>query len=150
MKKTVLVPIDFSLAEPAVTACAVGLAKALQAHIVLLHVEAPEPGFMGYEAGPQTVRDSVARSIHGNAQALHKIRDRLRGAGVEVDSLLIQGPTVEKIVDEAKRLRADFIVAGSHGHGAIYDLVVGSVSDGVIRHAPCPVVVVPRTAQPGS
>ncbi len=150
MKKVLLVPVDFSAAEAAVTACAEGLAKALNAQIVLLHVEAPEPGFVGYEPGPQTVRDSVARSIHGNAQALHKIRDRLRVEGLEVESLLIQGPTVEKIVDEAKRLKAAYIVVGSHGHGALFELVVGSVSDGVIRHAPCPVVVVPRAAKSGS
>ncbi len=150
MTGTILVPIDFSAAEPAITDCAAVLAKGLAAKIVLLHVEAPEPAFVGYEAGPQSVRDSVARSIHGNGQALHAVRDRLRAQGLSVESLLIQGSTAEKIVDEAGRLNAEYIVIGSHGHGALFDLVVGSVSDGVIRRAPCPVVVVPRTAQKAS
>jgi nucleotide-binding universal stress UspA family protein len=150
MSKIVLVPVDFSVGEPAVTACAATLAKSMKAELVLLHVEAPEPAFVGYEAGPQTVRDSVARSIHKNADALHEIRDRLRDEGLKVESLLIQGPTVEKIVAEAVRLEADYIVVGSHGHGALFDLVVGSVSEGVIRHAPCPVVIVPRAAKTGS
>lgn len=125
-------------------ACATELAKRLHAKLVLVHVEAPEPDFVGYQVGPQSVREAVARSIHGDAQTLHALRDRLREQGRDVESLLIQGPTVEKIVEEAERLNADYIVMGSHGHGNLFELVVGSVSDGVIRRAPCPVVVVPR------
>jgi len=150
MAKTILVPIDFSPAEPTIIACAASLAAALPAQIVLLHVEAPEPAFIGYEPGPQTVRDSVAQSIRGSSKALHAVRDRLRSEGLSVESLLIQGPTAEKIVDEARRLNADYIVLGSHGHSALFDLVVGSVSEGVIRRAPCPVVVVPRATQEAS
>jgi nucleotide-binding universal stress UspA family protein len=141
---TILVPVDFSPSDQAVTACAEDLARRLRAKMVLLHVEAPEPDFIGYQVGPQTVRDAVARSVHGDAQTLHALRDRLRGQGREVESLLIQGPTVEKIVDEAIRLKVDYIVMGSHGHGNLFELVVGSVSDGVIRRAPCPVVLVPH------
>ncbi len=141
---TILVPVDFSPAEQAVMACATELAKRLHAKLVLVHVEAPEPDFVGYQVGPQSVREAVARSIHGDAQTLHALRDRLREQGRDVESLLIQGPTVEKIVEEAERLNADYIVMGSHGHGNLFELVVGSVSDGVIRRASCPVVVVPR------
>src|SRR5690242_6353324 len=113
MAKTVLVPIDFSAADGPTTACAADLARELGADLVLLHVEAPDPGFIGYEAGPQSVRDSVARSIQGNARTLHEVRDQLRAGGLPVECLLIQGPTVEKIVDEARRLAADYIVIGS-------------------------------------
>ncbi len=144
---TILVPVDFSPAEPVVIACAADLAKNLRAKMVLLHVEAPDPDFVGYRAGPQSVRDSVARSIHGDAQTLHALRDRLREQGRDVDCLLIQGATVGKIVEEAAKLNADYIVMGSHGHGNLFELVVGSVSDGVIRRAPCPVVVVPRARE---
>lgn len=144
---TILVPVDFSSVEHAVTACAAELAKRLRAKLILVHVEAPDPEFVGYQVGPQSVREAVARSIHGDAQALHALRDLLRNQGLDVDSLLIQGPTVDKIVDEAERLKADYIVMGSHGHGNLFELVVGSVSDGVIRRAPCPVVVVPRARE---
>lgn len=143
----ILVPVDFSPAEQAVTSCAEDLARRLRAKVVLLHVEAPEPDFIGYQVGPQSVRDAVARSVHGDAQTLHALRDRLREQGRDVESLLIQGPTVEKIVSEAVRLEADYIVMGSHGHGNLFELVVGSVSDGVIRRAPCPVVLVPRVRE---
>lgn len=141
--KTVLVPLDFSDATAHVAREAGRLAKALGAKIVVLHVEPPEPAFVGYEPGPQTVRDTVASEVKENHEALHAVRDQLRDTGVDTDALLIQGPTVEKIIEEAKRLEAEYIVMGSHGHGALYDLVVGSVSDGVMRHSPRPVVIVP-------
>lgn len=50
---------------------------------------------------------------------------------------------MERLLAEQGRLAADAIVLGSHGHGALYDLLVGSVAEGVLRRAPCPVVVVP-------
>ena len=54
-----------------------------------------------------------------------------------------QGPTIETIIEEAGRLKVDMIVVGSHGHGAMYQLLVGSVSEGVLHRATCPVLVVP-------
>jgi len=138
----VLAALDFSHATNSVLDAARNLAKRLGARAVLLHVEAPEPEFVGYSPGPQTVRDRVAQDIRSD-------HDRLRGAqhvfedeGVETDTLLVQGPAVDTIIEEAKRVDADYIVLGSHGHGALYELVMGSVTDGVLRHAPCPVVVV--------
>ena len=63
------------------------------------------------------------------------------------DELHIQGPIVEKILHEAGEQQADMIVIGSHGHGALYDLLVGTVTQGVIKSATCPVVVVPAPAK---
>jgi nucleotide-binding universal stress UspA family protein len=124
------------------------LAKRAGARVVLLHVEPPEPAFIGYEAGPQSVRDNVARGIRENDGRLHELRDRLRKKKIEAECLLIQGPAVEKILEESERLKAAYVVIGSHGHGALYDLVVGSVCDGVVRRSKCPVLIVPRDLRP--
>lgn len=140
---TILVPIDFSHAAQAVLDQAKQLAKAQGAKVILLHVEPPEPGFIGYEPGPQHVRDIVAQEAKDNHHRLHETRDALAADGVEADVLLIQGPTVEKVLEECDRLNADMIVMGSHGHGALFDLLIGSVSEGVIRGAKVPVVIVP-------
>lgn len=144
MPGTVLVPVDLSPVSPRVVEEAGKLAKALKASVVLLHVEPPEPAFIGYEPGPESVRDAVARDIQKNDKRLHELRDRLRTHGVEAECLLIQGPAVEKIVEESERLEAAYVVIGSHGHGALYDLVVGSVCDGVVRRSRTPVLIVPR------
>lgn len=140
---TILVPLDFSDATAPIVAEVRALARPLHAHVWLLHVEPPEPDFVGYGPGPQSVRENVAAEIKKNHERLHAERDALRAEGVETDSLLVQGPTVETILSEAERLKADLIVLGSHGHGALFDMLVGSVSDGVIRRSTRPVVVIP-------
>uniref|UniRef100_UPI0040495246 universal stress protein n=1 Tax=Cephaloticoccus sp. TaxID=1985742 RepID=UPI0040495246 len=47
------------------------------------------------------------------------------------------------IIEQARKSRAAYIVIGSHGHSALYDLLAGSTATGVIKRAPCPVLVVP-------
>ena len=146
--KNILVPVDFSDATGAVVARATDLAKALQAQITLLHVVAPEPDFVGYEPGPQSVRDTVAKHVHEEHKQLQALEKMTAGQGVPVTSLLIQGYTAEKILKECERLKSDLIVMGSHGHSALHNLLVGSVAEGVLRKASCPVVVVPRAKSP--
>lgn len=141
--KKILVPLDISHATEPVLATTRELATALGAEVCLIHIEPPEPAFVGYEPGPQNVRDNVAQEAKEHHKQLHEMRDALKGEGIEAKVLLIQGPTVEKIVSEAERLDSDLIVMGSHGHGSVFDLLVGSVSEGVMRKSPCPVVVVP-------
>ncbi|MFH1183689.1 MAG: universal stress protein [Chloroflexota bacterium] len=136
--------MDFSDATDAVVARATDLAKALQAQVTLLHVAAPEPDFVGYEPGPQSVRDTVAKHVHEEHKHLQMLEKKAAGMGVQVASLLIQGYTVEKILMECERLKPDLIVMGSHGHSALHQLLVGSVTEGVLRKATCPVVVVPH------
>ena len=139
----ILVAIDFSPVSEAVVAHAASLAKAFSAELTLIHVAAPDPDFVGYEAGPQTVRDSRAETLHTEHRELQATAELLRQHGIATHALLIQGPTVEKILEEALRINADTIVLGSRGHGALYRALLGSVSEGVLRAAPCPLVVVP-------
>jgi nucleotide-binding universal stress UspA family protein len=111
-------------------------------------VSAPDPDFVGYEAGPQSVRDQRAQRLRDEHRELQRSADRLRAGGIQATALLIQGPTVEKILSEAERVAADFIVMASHGHGAVHRALLGSVSEGVLRHAAIPVTIVPRNAVP--
>jgi len=111
--------------------------------IFLLHVAEPDPSFVGYEAGPEEVRSQVAKEFHEEHRQLQSIADRLREKGHQVNALLIQGPTVQTILEQAEYLGAEVIVVGSHGRGKLFDLLVGSVSAGVIRKSRVPVLVVP-------
>jgi nucleotide-binding universal stress UspA family protein len=141
--KTILVPIDFSDATPAVVQYASELARAFGGKIVLLHVSEPEPDFVGFEAGPQAVRASVARDFRAEHQKLDELKHSLAASGLDTTALQIQGSLAEKILLEAETQSADLIVMGSHGHGAIYNLLVGSVTSGVLKKAKRPVLVVP-------
>lgn len=141
--QTILVPVDFSDVTAEVVETARKFAAAFQGRLVVLNVAEPEPDFVGFEAGPPTVRVATARDFKLERQRLDELKTKLAANGTEVTALHIQGPIVEKILHEAGEQQADLIVIGSHGHGAFYDLLVGSVTHGVIKDARCPVVVVP-------
>ena len=141
--KTILVPVDFSDVTTEVVETARNFAAAFEGRLVILNVAEPEPDFVGFEAGPPAVRVATARDYKLERQRLDDLKAKLDTGGCEVTALHIQGPIVEKILHEAGEQQADLIVIGSHGHSAFYDLLVGSVTHGVIKDARCPVVVVP-------
>ena len=145
--KNILASIDFSDVTGAVVQSAAGIANAFQTSLYLLHVAPPDPDFIGYEPGPQTVRDGVAQKFRKEHQQLRELESELKSKGLDVHALLVQGATAEKILQEAKRLQAEMIVIGSHGHGALQKLLVGSVAEGILRKVPCPVLIVPGAAQ---
>lgn len=109
----------------------------------VLHVAEPNPDFIGYEAGPEVVREQVAEEFRRQHSAVQQAASELRAAGVEASALLIQGVTVDAIVEQAKEFQADLIVMGTHGRSALFDVFVGSVSQGVIRKSDVPVLLVP-------
>jgi len=141
--KKLLAALDFSEVTDEVVREAAALAETFGAELTVIHVAAPDPDFVGYEAGPDTVRDTRAGELRGEHRKLQEIADGLRERGIPTKALLIQGPTVEKILDEAEQAGANTIVIGSHGHGALHRVLLGSVSEGVVRGATCPVHVVP-------
>lgn len=139
---SLLVSIDFS----GVTDAQIDIVDTLASpdrEIHLLHVTEPDPSFVGLEAGPEEVQHQVASELQHAHDELNALADRLRAKGYTVDTVLVPGPTVQTIVEQAEKLDADVIVMGSHGRGKLFDLVVGSISAGVIRESPVPVLVVP-------
>jgi nucleotide-binding universal stress UspA family protein len=139
---SLLVALDFSaVADDQLQI--VGRLASPNREIYLLHVAEPDPSFVGYEAGPDEVRHDVAVEFKREHEQLHAMADRLREQGHEVKALMVQGPTVQTILEQAEKLEAEVIVVGSHGRGKLFDLVVGSVSGGVIRKSAVPVLVVP-------
>jgi nucleotide-binding universal stress UspA family protein len=109
----------------------------------LLHIAEPEPDFVGYDVGPQSVRDSISEKYHQEHLQIQEIASRIRSENIETIALLVQGPTVDTILKEASKLKADMIVIGTHGRGAMYQLLLGSVSEGILHKASCPVLTVP-------
>ena len=139
----ILAAVDFSSVSEQVLQNAELLARSQNGRLTLLHVAAPNPEFVGYEPGPQSVRDGRAKSLCQVHSVLQQYAARLRERGLDAHALVVEGSNVETILREARRLGSTMIVMGSHGHGALYDALVGSVSAGVIRGSSCPVLIVP-------
>jgi nucleotide-binding universal stress UspA family protein len=143
---SLLVSIDFSFVTEALLDIVARLAGP-DREIHLLHVTEPDPSFVGLAAGPEEVQHQVAHELERRHGQLEALADGLREKGLAVDALLVPGPTVQTILEQAEKLEADIIVMGSHGRGKLFDLVVGSVSAGVIRKSPVPVLVVPARSE---
>jgi len=139
----ILLAVDFSDLTPALIEHASRLAAALGATLFVVHVEEPEPAFVGFDVGPQSRRDAVAQRIRREHRDIQALADEIAATGVDATALLIQGPTVEKLLSEAERLDVDLIIMGTQGHGRLHRLLLGSVGEGVLHHARCPVLFVP-------
>lgn len=144
--KNIVAALDFSERTEAVISLASAQAKAFGAHLWLVHVAAPEPGFVGYDAGPQSVRDNVAKHIRERHREIQELADKVRATGTETTALLIRGSTIKALLAEAERLEADLIVLGSHGHGLMHRVLLGSVSQAVLQKSTIPVLLIPHRA----
>ena len=118
-------------------------ARRLSAELILIHVAEPDPDFVGYGAGPESVRLAVAHKFTRAHQQIEALAEELRKDGIDAKALLIQGATAETILREADNLSADAILMGTRARGAIHDLMVGSVSKEVLRHSSRPVLLIP-------
>ena len=76
------------------------------------------------------------------AEAEKVIGEKTGGENVSVKSEVFNGNPKKVIVDEAKEFGADLIVVGSHGYGFLDRTLLGSVSDYIVHHAPCSVLIV--------
>ena len=140
---SILACLDLSPISNRVVDEAVKLATGLGEELTLLHVGAPDPDFVGYDVGPNTVRDAVAHELRAEHRELENWRQLAQGAGASARALMIQGPTLEKLLSQVERLAPRLVVVGSHGHSVLRDLVAGSTVQGLMKNSPVPVVVVP-------
>lgn len=141
--KSIIAAIDFSDVSQKVVSKAADIATLTGAKILVLHVAAPNPDFVGFETGPQTERDFRAESLSAEENRLNEIADQLKEAGLIASSKLQEGPTTATILKEAVDANAEMIVIGSHGHGALFNLVAGSAALDLIKESDIPILVVP-------
>jgi universal stress protein A len=133
-----LLATDLSEASASATDEAFELARRLGA--ALLVVSVIDPGTLLRPGGRYGARmDQVRDRREQVAQALV---ERGRSEGVAVSFLVWEGDPGDMIVEAAEAEHADLVVVGSHGRGAVGRFFLGSVSEHVVRRAPCPVLVV--------
>jgi nucleotide-binding universal stress UspA family protein len=141
--KTILVAVDSSGIRESVLTEAAALAEAARGRLVLLTVVQPPLITSEYTPMIENIGEITAAGEKAAGQHLLAMQERLRSQGLTVDTIQRTGTPVSHILNEADACKADYIVMGSHGHTAIYDLLVGSTTHGVLLRAPCPVIIVP-------
>lgn len=141
----ILAAVDLAGTSDRALTVAGDMAARTDGHVYVLHVAEPDPDFVGYDIGPDVVRDQVAEEFHREHREVQALAEGLRQKGIDATALMIQGAIVETILREAERLDVNFIVVTSQGHGAAFDLLIGSISKGVVHKSSRPVLVVPST-----
>ena len=146
----ILHPTDFSDCAEQTRALAIRLAHALGGQLVLLHVTVEAPLF---REGLMSTVELERLFEEQRTWAKKELEDRAaacRGEGIPTLALVVSGAPYEEIVKTATREGAAFIVMGTHGRGGLERFMVGSVTDRVIRHAPCAVVTQRETRGEGT
>jgi nucleotide-binding universal stress UspA family protein len=140
--RRIFVPIDFSDSSKRALNYAIDLGGVLGADLTVLYVAEPiyfaTPGDLyGTSANLGMLLEEQRRSAR---QELSKLAARLEKRGVRVKTVLGTGVPHEVIVETAKARKADLIVMATHGRGGLTHLLMGSVSEKVVRSATCPVL----------
>jgi nucleotide-binding universal stress UspA family protein len=160
--KRILVPVDFSPAMEGMLALANEMARALGAELHLVHVREiaavpvfpaatigypgigmPEMGMTGGLPTPVAGCGPPDPPNEGKKSRLDALRDELARSGFRVFAYERDGTVVEEVLQTANEISADLIVMGSHGHGSVYNLLVGSVTEGILKANQRPVLLVP-------
>jgi nucleotide-binding universal stress UspA family protein len=151
--KKILVPLDGSEHSLKALDVAIQIAKKFDGKLTLIHVYSVAT-MIGIMPEPSITRASVpiveAPDVSRWAEATRKIGSRIlsdgeqkvKAAKVEVNTLLEEGHTVQEIIRVAREGNFELIVMGARGISHIREILLGSVSDGVMHHVACPVLVV--------
>jgi len=150
----ILVPLDGSAHSAKALYIAVQVAKKFEAKITLLHVYSvtvrpiimPEPTTLAPPGVPVMTPAEVSKVAEAARKAGSRIlsdgEDKVKVENVEVDTKLEEGHAVQEIIRVSKEGKYDLIVMGARGISKIREILLGSVSDGIIHHAVCPVLVI--------
>ncbi|MFB3916335.1 MAG: universal stress protein [Terriglobales bacterium] len=134
--RKILVGYDGSDAAEKAVELALSLAVNMDSMVVVLAVAQPPepPAAMETQAVVDGAREYYEKT-------LRKIADAAKENGIQVTTAIAVGHAAEKIVRRAEQTHADLIVVGRRGRSTFEKVIMGSVSERVLRYAPCPVLV---------
>jgi nucleotide-binding universal stress UspA family protein len=150
--RTILHPTDFSPGSAAAFDYACDLARDYDARLIVLHAVGP---IVPVAADGMIVSPDLDELREIARKQLDAIRPA--NSAVRVERAVREGPSTQAILEAAAEFRADLIVMGTHGRTGFRRLVLGSVTEEVLRKAPCPVLTVkvpapetPRAVEAGA
>lgn len=157
--KKILVAVDFSKSTGAVIEQTAKLAKGLGAKVWVVHVTSDQLQAAAYEYLPgcefpdgficppigniEMARELCAQEYKWEHESLLSLSEKMRRNGADCQAMLLKGDAGELILEQTENLDVDLVVMGSHGHSLLRKLLIGSVTEAVIRGALCNVLIVP-------
>ena len=144
--KTILCPIDFSESSENTLRYACSIAAKSKARLLIVHV---------FDASPMLLVESTSNGVTPEPVDKREREDRERlnrivptSANLVFERRFLTGNAENEILALAKREKADLIVMGSHGRTGLYRMLMGSIAEGVLRGADCPVLIL-KQSMPG-
>jgi len=137
--RRILVPVDFSDCSKKALQYAVPFARQFEATLVLLHVV--QPYLPVPEMGTVDVALMETQMRAGGIKGLAAMKESLAGEVPVETELRVGNPQIE-ITRAVRDLGADLIILSTHGRSGLAHIFMGSVAERVVRHSPCPVLVV--------
>jgi len=135
----ILVPFDFSERSEKSLRWAVGMAEKWQAHILLFHVVSASTPLMATEAFYDVAQ--LEADLQQDAdRGIKEVAAKEKTVNIETEVRV--GEPFWDICRTAEEEKVDLIVMGSHGRTGLAHVLLGSVAERVVRHAPCPVLVI--------
>lgn len=144
--KTIVAAVDFSNATPGVLEAAVKITRAFGSSLHLLHVLEPEPSYTAYGFTPDEFPAIHLFQEEARKRATARLQEVLGKVSGDVPAAtvhLAEGSPLHALVDYTGKVGADLVILGSHGHGAVAALLLGSVAEGMVRKAVLPTLVIP-------
>ncbi|WP_326984942.1 universal stress protein [Chryseobacterium sp. MYb264] len=139
----IILPVDFGDKTEQLVEGAVQFAKQVNGKIFLIHVAPSDIGFaigdMGFQYFPEVEENEIREEL----VQLNKIEQKILAHDIDCEHMLKQGIAKDIILEYTQEKNADFIVMGSHGRSEIYDVFIGSLTKGITKNSPVPVVVLP-------
>lgn len=135
MFKTILAPTDFSDLSAHGVRYACQLAKEMGAELIIFNVVVLD------ESNAVDKREMAQHKKRLGEFVAEKVADAC--VGLKMRQVVDAGQPFGAIVDGAEKERADLIVMSSHGRSGLSRMLIGSVTDKILRGSPCPVLVVP-------
>lgn len=145
MYQHILFPTDGTEASRVVEAHLVSLAQAFSARITILHAYELLEMMPVFET-TYAYLDELESYLEGQSKEVAlQTEARLKDLKLQVQSLVVKGDPAQSVLNIAEQQKCDLIIMGSHQRGAVKRFLLGSVSNYVVHHSHCPVLIVPST-----
>lgn len=140
MFSRILVPVDGSDNSYRALDAALLLSEKLGAEVTVIHVIEDIP--VSYVVSEKLLREIVDAYKRENQLILSKCSEIATKKGLVINTKLLQGNPGSTILDYCEKEKYDIIIMGSRGMGKFKELVLGSVSNKVLHHSSCPVMII--------
>ena len=137
----ILCAVDLSAHSKQVAQYAAMMARATDAHLIVIYAAPSLTQYVGFHVPPNTIENFVGEIVSGAEKSMETFVAE-NFAGLSVTSTVLVGYAAEEIIKHAEEENVDMIIMGTHGRKGIDRILFGSVAENVVKNAKQPVLTI--------